>query len=65
MLILTLILILIHSIPFHSIPMHAQPDVLCLQEVDDKVFSEYLAPHLRRHGFEVCACLFSRGWGKI
>ncbi|GBF89998.1 hypothetical protein Rsub_02704 [Raphidocelis subcapitata] len=29
-----------------------QPDVLCLQEVDDKVFSEYLRPHLARLGFE-------------
>lgn len=29
-----------------------QPDVLCLQEVDDKVFSDYLEPHLKRNGFE-------------
>jgi 2',5'-phosphodiesterase len=28
-----------------------QPDILCLQEVDDKVYSEYLEPHLACHGF--------------
>jgi mRNA deadenylase 3'-5' endonuclease subunit Ccr4 len=28
-----------------------QPDICCLQEVDDKVFAEYLAPHLARAGF--------------
>jgi hypothetical protein len=28
-----------------------QPDVVCLQEVDDKVFAEYLAPHLALAGY--------------
>jgi 2',5'-phosphodiesterase len=28
-----------------------QPDICCLQEVDDKVFSEYLQPHLRLSNF--------------
>lgn len=28
-----------------------QPDICCLQEVDDKVFSEYLSPHLDLSGF--------------
>lgn len=28
-----------------------QPDICCLQEVDDKVFAEYLKPHLARSGF--------------
>jgi 2',5'-phosphodiesterase len=28
-----------------------QPDICCLQEVDDKVFTEYLAPHLSLSGF--------------
>jgi mRNA deadenylase 3'-5' endonuclease subunit Ccr4 len=28
-----------------------QPDICCLQEVDDKVFSEFLQPHLALAGF--------------
>lgn len=32
-------------------PLAPQPDICCLQEVDDKVFAEYLAPHLALSGF--------------
>lgn len=33
------------------VTLHAtQGDVLCLQEVDEKMFTEHLLPHLQREG---------------
>jgi len=39
-----------------------QPDILCLQEVDDKVFAEYLLPHLLLEGYEGC---YTNKQGKV
>lgn len=43
-----LCVLLIHNYPA-MIPLQA--DIICLQEVDDKVFYDYLQPHLSYEGY--------------